>query len=67
VLCRPLSLEGQSFPVTGHEDSEGEMECSASICPLAFGTTRTAVLSALRAGGTLPPRKFHGTLISVRG
>lgn len=67
MLCRLLSLKGQSFPVTGHEGSEGEMECSASIHLLAFGTIRTAELSALRADGALPPRKFVGTLISVRG
>jgi len=48
-------------PVTGREGTEGQMKCSASVHPLAFGTTRTADLSALRAGSTLPQRKFLGT------
>ena len=52
---------GKAFPLTDHEDSEGEMECSVSILPLAFDTTRTAQVSALRACGTLPPRKLLGT------
>ena len=34
------------------------MECWASIPTLTFGITGTAELSALRAGRTLPPRKF---------
>ena len=37
------------------------MEFRASILTLTFGTTRTAELSALRAGCTLTPRKFLGS------
>ena len=40
------------------------MECWASILILIFDTTWTAELSAVLAGGTLPPRKFL-VLISV--
>jgi hypothetical protein len=37
------------------------VECWAAILTLTFGTTRAAELSAIRAGRTLPPRKFLGT------
>jgi hypothetical protein len=37
------------------------MDFRASILTLTFGTTRTAELSALRAGCTLTPRKFLGS------
>jgi hypothetical protein len=50
-----------SFPVTSYEESEMGMERRASILTLASGTTRTAEVSALRAGSTSPPRKFLGT------
>ena len=55
-LCKRLR-----FPVKSHEDS-GEVgtECWTSILNLTFGTIRTAELSAVRAGRTLPPRKFLG-------
>jgi hypothetical protein len=36
-------------------------KCWASIPTLTFDTIRTTKLSALRAGRTLPPRKFLGT------
>jgi hypothetical protein len=39
------------------------MECRASILTLTVGTTRTAELSAVRAGRTLPPRKVLGTYL----
>ena len=42
------------------------MDCWASIRTVTFGTTRTAELSALRAGRILPPRNSL-VLISVTG
>ena len=43
-----------------------ETECWASILTLTFGTARTAELSALRSGRTLPPRKLFGTHFCYR-
>jgi len=42
------------------------VECWASILTLTIRTSKTAELSALRAGHTLPPRKFLGTCFFER-
>ena len=42
------------------------MEYRDSVLTLTFGTTRTAMLSAVRSGRTLPPRKLLGTEFCYR-
>jgi len=41
----------------------GGVEFWASILTLTFETTSTVGSSALRAGHTVPPRKFHGICV----
>jgi hypothetical protein len=53
--------KGKQFPKQVLETQQGGMECRASILTLTFGTTKTAELSAVRAGRALPRRKFFGT------
>jgi hypothetical protein len=43
-----------------------EMEYLASIFTLTFGTIKTAVLSAIRAGYTEPSRTFLGMCVCYR-
>jgi len=61
VRNHQIKKKSELLPVTSHEDTEGQMKCSASIHPLTSGTTRTTHLSAIRAGSTLPTRNFLGT------
>ena len=57
--------KGKAFPNTSWRLRRG-MKCWASILTLTFGTTRTAELSVLRAGRSLPPWKFLGSHLCHR-
>lgn len=52
--------KGKSFPSQVMKDQRG-IECWACKLTLAFGTTRTAELSAVRAGHTLTPPPLYWT------
>jgi hypothetical protein len=59
-----LQVKGKKgSPVWSNEDSEKRMERWASVLTLTIGKTRMADLSYLRAGRTLPQRKFLCNLV----